>query len=95
MTSDHTGSPVCVAARLENLAAEHYSRPISLRQIALIQVRVRWTKPVPGGGTGVGVGIRKGDKLKDRFNDAIKAVRASGEYDAIAKKYFAFNVYGD
>jgi len=46
-------------------------------------------------GTGVGVGIRKGDKLKDRFNDAIKAVRASGEYDAIAKKYFAFNVYGD
>ena len=46
-------------------------------------------------GTGVGVGVRKGDKLKDRFNDAIKAVRASGEYDAIAKKYFTFNVYGD
>jgi polar amino acid transport system substrate-binding protein len=46
-------------------------------------------------GTGVGVGIRKGDKLKDRFNAAIKAVRASGEYDAIAKKYFNFNVYGD
>lgn len=47
-------------------------------------------------GTGVGVGIRKSDtKLKERFNAAIKAVRASGEYDALAKKYFSFNVYGD
>lgn len=47
-------------------------------------------------GVGAGAGIRKNDtKLKDKINAAIKAVRASGEYDAIAKKYFSFNIYGD
>ncbi|MBM3637701.1 MAG: amino acid ABC transporter substrate-binding protein, partial [Alphaproteobacteria bacterium] len=30
-----------------------------------------------------------------KINAAIKAVRASGEYDTIAKKYFTFNIYGD
>ena len=46
-------------------------------------------------GDGVGGGIRKGDTaLKDKIDKAIKAVRASGEYDKIAKKYFDFNIYG-
>ena len=47
-------------------------------------------------GVGAGAGLRKNDtKLKDKINAAIKAVRASGEYDTIAKKYFTFNIYGD
>jgi polar amino acid transport system substrate-binding protein len=46
-------------------------------------------------GTGAGAGLRKGDTaLKDKINAAIKALRASGEYDTIAKKYFNFDIYG-
>lgn len=45
-------------------------------------------------GLGVGFGLRKGDPLKETLNAAIKAVRASGEYDAITKKYFDFDIYG-
>lgn len=46
-------------------------------------------------GSGAGAGLRKGDtKLKERINAAIKALRASGEYDAVAKKYFNFDIYG-
>jgi len=46
-------------------------------------------------GEGVGVGLRKDDtELKDKFNAAIKSLRASGKYDEIAKKYFTFDIYG-
>lgn len=47
-------------------------------------------------GKGVGVGLRKGDdELKAKFNEAIAKVRADGTYDAIAKKYFDFDIYGE
>jgi polar amino acid transport system substrate-binding protein len=46
-------------------------------------------------GTGVGGGMRKEDgDLKGKINAALKAIRASGEYDAITKKYFTFDIYG-
>lgn len=46
-------------------------------------------------GAGVGVGLRKGEtELKDKFNAAIKAIRANGKYDEISKKYFSFDIYG-
>ena len=49
-------------------------------------------------GYGVGGGVRKTDQaLKERLNKAIAAIRADGAdgtYDAIAKKYFTFDVYG-
>ena len=46
-------------------------------------------------GSGVGVGLRKGDSaLKDKINAAIKAIRADGTYDKISKKYFSFDIYG-
>ncbi|MFO1104580.1 MAG: transporter substrate-binding domain-containing protein [Amaricoccus sp.] len=39
-------------------------------------------------GIGAGIGIRKGDEaLKTKFNDALKAVIASGEYAKINEKY--------
>ncbi len=47
-------------------------------------------------GEGVGVAIRKQDKdLVAQINKAIKDIRANGTYDAIAKKYFDFDVYGE
>jgi arginine/ornithine transport system substrate-binding protein len=47
-------------------------------------------------GYGVGVAMRKGqDKLKADINAAIKAIRADGTYDKIAKKYFNFDPYGN
>lgn len=45
-------------------------------------------------GLGVGFGLRKGDPLKEVLNEAIKAVRADGTYDAISKNYFDFDIYG-
>lgn len=46
-------------------------------------------------GAGVGGGVRKKDgDLKAKLNAGIAAVRASGEYDTITKKYFTFDIYG-
>lgn len=46
-------------------------------------------------GSGVGVGLRKGeDALKAKFNAAIAKVIADGTYDAISKPYFASSIYG-
>lgn len=53
--------------------------------------------PVPEiHGEGAGVAIAKGrPELKERFNAAIKAIRANGKYKEINDKYFSFDVYGD
>ncbi|MFB7145791.1 transporter substrate-binding domain-containing protein [Agrobacterium deltaense] len=46
-------------------------------------------------GLGVSGGLRKEDtELKAKLNAAIAAVRASGKYDEITKKYFSFDIYG-
>ena len=46
-------------------------------------------------GKGAGIAIRKGDDaLREKFNAAIKAIRANGKYQEINKKYFDFDVYG-
>ena len=47
-------------------------------------------------GPGVGVGLRKEDsEMKAKINAAIAQVREDGTYDAIAKKYFDFNIFGE
>lgn len=47
-------------------------------------------------GFGIGAGLRKEDTaLREKLNLAIKAVRASGKYDEISRKYFTFDPYGD
>ncbi len=46
-------------------------------------------------GEGAGIAIRKGETdLVDAFNKAIDQIRADGTYQAIAAKYFDFDVYG-
>ena len=46
-------------------------------------------------GEGAGIAIRKGeDDLRAAFNEAIDKIRADGTYQAIAEKYFDFDVYG-
>jgi len=47
-------------------------------------------------GAGVGGVLRKEDAaLRDRINAALKAVRASGDYDAITRRYFSFDLHGE
>ena len=42
-----------------------------------------------------GAGVRKGDdELREKFNEAIAAIREDGTYDEISKKYFDFDIYG-
>ncbi|MEQ1953422.1 ABC transporter substrate-binding protein [Mesorhizobium sp. CN2-181] len=52
-------------------------------------------QPVEIFGPGAGIAVRKGESaLVDKFNAAIKAIRANGKYKAINDKYFSFDVYG-
>ena len=47
-------------------------------------------------GEGVGIGVRKEDTaLREALNKAIADVRADGTYDAIMKKYFSYDIYGE
>lgn len=48
-------------------------------------------------GEGIGIAIRKKDvDLKDQMNKALAALRSSGKYDTIRKKYFpTMDIYGE
>ena len=46
-------------------------------------------------GEGAGIAVRKGDDaLREKLNEAIKAIRTDGTYKKIQDKYFDFDVYG-
>jgi polar amino acid transport system substrate-binding protein len=43
---------------------------------------------------GIGIAVRKGDDaLREKFNEAIKAILADGTYEQINAKYFPFSIY--
>lgn len=45
-------------------------------------------------GNGVGIGLRKGDVATQKLiNTALTELHRNGTYDALAKKYFNFNIY--
>ena len=41
----------------------------------------------------VGIAVRKGDKLKAKFNQALNEILADGTYEKINAKYFPFSIY--
>ncbi|ASP39179.1 amino acid ABC transporter [Bacterioplanes sanyensis] len=41
----------------------------------------------------IGIAVRKGDDLKDKFSAAIKAIVKNGKYEEINKQYFPFSIY--
>jgi len=46
-------------------------------------------------GTGAGIAIRKSDAdLRDRFNVALKAIRANGTWKKVSDRYFDYDIYG-
>lgn len=46
-------------------------------------------------GEGAGIALRQDDdELREKFNEAIQAIRANGKYQEINDKYFDFDVYG-
>jgi polar amino acid transport system substrate-binding protein/arginine/ornithine transport system substrate-binding protein len=48
-----------------------------------------------GGGSGVGIAVRKGDDaLRQNINAALKAIKTNGTYKALADKYFDFDISG-
>ena len=52
-------------------------------------------QPVEIFGPGAGIAVRKGETdLVNKFNEAIKTIRANGKYKEINDKYFTFDVYG-
>jgi polar amino acid transport system substrate-binding protein len=94
-TQDNVNADM-VAGRVDCEMADSIALADFLKSDAGKDFEVKWTAPKdPILGDGVGGGILKTNTaLKDKLNSAIAAVRASGEYDKIAKKYFDFNVYG-
>ena len=47
-------------------------------------------------GEGVGIAVRKGDTaLRDRFDAALRAIKADGTYKRVAARWFDFDVSGD
>lgn len=46
-------------------------------------------------GEGIGIAVRKNDKLVNELNQAIKDIRASGIYQQISNKYFSVDIYGE
>ncbi len=41
----------------------------------------------------IGIAVRKGDKLKEKFNTALEEILADGTYEKINAKYFPFSIY--
>ncbi len=94
-TQDNVNADL-VAGRIDLDMADSIALDAFLKSDAGKDFEVKWTAPPdPIFGYGVGGGIRKTDAaLKEKLNKAIAAVRANGTYDAIAKKYFNFDIYG-
>jgi polar amino acid transport system substrate-binding protein len=94
-TQDNANADL-VAGRVDLLLADSIALDAFLKSDQGKDYEVKFVAPSdPIFGDGVGAGLRKEDTaLREKINAAIKAVRANGTYEKIAKKYFDFNIYG-
>jgi polar amino acid transport system substrate-binding protein len=85
-----------VAGRIDLVFADKISLSLFLKSAQGREMAVKATAPAdPLLGQGVGGGLRKEDiALKARLDAAIAALRQDGRYDALARRYFDFDIYG-
>ncbi len=85
-----------VAGRIDVMLADQLAMDVFLKSDAGKDMETVAVAPAdPAFGEGIGVALRKEDtELLAKVNAGIKALLDSGEYDAIAKKYFDFDIYG-
>ncbi len=84
-----------VAGRVDLVLADSLALSDFLKSDQGKDFEVKGAPDGPEFGDGVGAAVRKEDTaLLDKLNAAIDAIRASGKYDEITKKYFDFDIYG-
>jgi polar amino acid transport system substrate-binding protein len=86
-----------IAGRVDLVFADKTSLAQFLKSPQGQDMEIKATAPAdPLLGQGVAGGLRKEDTaLKARLDAAIAAIRKDGSYDALAKRYFDFDIYGD
>lgn len=92
-TQDEANSDLA-AGRIDATIADSAALEPMLKTDAGKDLAIKGTfdKKDPIWGVGVGAGIRKGDPLKKKIDDAIRAIYKNGTYEKIEKKYFSYDV---
>lgn len=80
------------AGRIDATIADSAALEPFIAENKSLELKGFYPKSDPIFGNGVGAGIRKGDKLKARIDDAIRALYKDGTYDKLEKKYFKYDV---
>lgn len=84
-----------LAGRVDLVLADQAAMADFLAQPEAQDFEIKAVAPEhPAFGEGIGVGLRKESPLKDDVNAAIATVLDNGTYDALADKYFDFDIYG-
>ncbi len=80
------------AGRIDAAIADSAALDPFIAETKTVELKGFYPKNDPIFGDGVGAGIRKGDKLKGRIDDAIRAIYTDGTYATLEKKYFKYDV---
>jgi polar amino acid transport system substrate-binding protein len=90
-TQDEANADVA-AGRLDATIADSAALEPFIAENKNLELKGFYPKDDPIFGVGVGAGLRKGDKLKARIDDAIRAIYKDGTYTKLEKKYFKYEV---
>ncbi len=80
------------AGRIDAAIADSAAMEPFINDNKNLELKGFYPKDDPIFGDGVGAGVRKGDKLKGRIDDAIRAIYKDGTYATLEKKYFKYDV---
>ena len=87
------GAPVCVAMTSGTAVANLGPAVVEANYARVPLIVLSANRPYELLGTGAGIGIRKGDTaLKEKFDAALAALIASGEYKTINEKYIPVDI---